>query len=150
VSDPFTIPYVSRWNTPPPPPCPDCLLFGHAERLQRLITRNGVSQITAFCTRCEYVSTILPHGQFTPAQIEDIPIFKDNRCLDCYGDGCGTCVSSPCEKCGSYRQVETHHWAPRYLFGNEAWEWPTSLLCRECHRRWHATVTPRMAERKAS
>lgn len=56
----------------------------------------------------------------------------------------------PCERCGSTGGTELHHWAPSYLFGAEAHQWPTSWLCRPCHMRWHSVVTPRMSQRKAS
>lgn len=53
-------------------------------------------------------------------------------------------ADKPCEVCGSTGQTELHHWAPFHLFGDEADKWPTSLLCRPCHVRWHQTVTPNM------
>lgn len=56
----------------------------------------------------------------------------------------------PCEVCGSTDGTEWHHWAPRHLFGDEAESWPMGALCRMCHRRWHAVVTPNMSQRIAS
>ena len=50
-----------------------------------------------------------------------------------------------CEVCGK-AEAERHHWAPSYLFGNESEKWPTSLLCRSCHQRWHNLVTPNMCQ----
>ena len=47
-----------------------------------------------------------------------------------------------CEVCGSTVNIEYHHWAPRFLFGDEADKWLTSRLCKECHDRWHQIVTP--------
>lgn len=47
-----------------------------------------------------------------------------------------------CEVCGA-EGAENHHWAPFYLFGEEADMWPQSYLCPACHRRWHEVVTPR-------
>ena len=129
--------------------CDVCEIFGHNEHHSRKMTRNGQSQIYASCTRCEYVSLILPHSLFTSEQIETMPIFRDNRCSACGGNGCELCVSTPCVRCRSYTAIEYHHWAPRHLFG-DADEWPGSLLCRDCHRLWHATVTPNMAKRKAA
>jgi hypothetical protein len=50
----------------------------------------------------------------------------------------------PCEVCGRRGTSENHHWAPWYLFDAEAEKWPQSLLCRDCHQRWHRIVTPNM------
>ena len=50
-----------------------------------------------------------------------------------------------CEVCGK-PEAEKHHWAPYHLFGDESEHWPTSLLCRSCHQRWHSLVTPKMSQ----
>lgn len=50
-----------------------------------------------------------------------------------------------CEVCGA-GHAQRHHWAPWYLFGDEAERWPTSLLCQACHTRWHQLVTPGMGK----
>ena len=50
-----------------------------------------------------------------------------------------------CVVCGKIG-AENHHWAPRYLFGDECDSWPQSDLCRGCHQRWHDLVTPGMCE----
>ena len=49
-----------------------------------------------------------------------------------------------CEVCGK-GEAEKHHWSPRHLFGDEAERWPTAMLCRSCHQRWHKIVTPNMS-----
>ena len=56
----------------------------------------------------------------------------------------------PCEACGARGTSERHHWAPQYLFGDQSDKWPTSLLCRGCHQRWHQLVTPNMGNRKVA
>lgn len=48
-----------------------------------------------------------------------------------------------CDVCGA-SGAEMHHWAPRYLFGDDSEKWPKAMLCVPCHRKWHAMVTPRM------
>lgn len=53
-----------------------------------------------------------------------------------------------CEVCGSVDHLEVHHWAPRCLFDTDADLWPTALLCRACHLRWHKLVTPNMCKNK--
>ena len=50
----------------------------------------------------------------------------------------------PCEVCGEKGTTEFHHWAPKHLFGDEAYKWPTGNLCRDCHAKWHRIVTPNM------
>lgn len=44
-----------------------------------------------------------------------------------------------CEKCGGVDNVERHHWAPREAF-SDADQWPTAVLCRDCHVRWHTEM----------
>lgn len=44
-----------------------------------------------------------------------------------------------CARCGRTDAIERHHWAPVHLFP-DAWDWPMSPLCPDCHRLWH-TVT---------
>lgn len=45
-----------------------------------------------------------------------------------------------CEKCGA-DGAESHHWAPRHIFGDEADLWPVSFLCPTCYQRWHDLMT---------
>ena len=65
-----------------------------------------------------------------------IDLSKDNR-------------MQPCEVCGAVGTTECHHWAPKHLFGAEAYKWPTANLCRECHIKWHKIVTPSMGNLSA-
>lgn len=51
-----------------------------------------------------------------------------------------------CEVCKS-KGGEYHHWAPQYLF-SDADKWPSSYLCRACHKKWHDLVTPNMSIKK--
>lgn len=55
-------------------------------------------------------------------------------------------IQIKCEVCDS-NEAELHHWAPQYLFGEEADQWPVGYLCRACHRKWHDLVTPNMSAR---
>ena len=50
-----------------------------------------------------------------------------------------------CEVCKK-NEGELHHWAPQYLFKDEAEQWPKSYLCRSCHKKWHNLVTPNMSK----
>jgi len=55
-------------------------------------------------------------------------------------------IQIKCEVCDA-NEGELHHWAPQYLF-QDADNWPTSYLCRACHRKWHDLVTPNMSIKK--
>jgi hypothetical protein len=51
-----------------------------------------------------------------------------------------------CQVCGA-EGAENHHWAPSFIFGEEAERWPQSFLCVSCHTRWHNLVTPQMGSK---
>jgi DNA-directed RNA polymerase subunit M/transcription elongation factor TFIIS len=55
-------------------------------------------------------------------------------------------IQIKCEVCDA-NEGELHHWAPQYLFGDEANRWPVAYLCRTCHRKWHDLVTPNMSKK---
>ena len=42
-----------------------------------------------------------------------------------------------CPICKRTELLETHHLAPRAIFGAEAGAWPTVDVCGDCHMRWH-------------
>jgi len=123
-----------------------CDLFGHNTYPQRMITSSGIAHVHLFCRRCTYRTGARKHADYTPEQIASMPIYRVNTCWSCKGAGCQHCT---CAHCGSQDGTELHHWAPRHLF-DDSDRWPTSPLCRDCHRLWHATVTPNMAKRKAA
>ena len=56
----------------------------------------------------------------------------------------------PCARCGVVGPTESHHWAPRHLFGADADSWPMSDLCGPCHKRWHEVVTPKMSHQRST
>ena len=69
----------------------------------------------------------LKYVKTATAKLIEVGKIKQNKCEVCENDG-----------------VEKHHWAPYHLFGDESEQWPTSYLCRECHKKWHNVVTPNM------
>lgn len=75
---------------------------------------------------------------------------ENRRCQECDAIGCEQCMPAPCRRCGSFQQIEQHHWMPEYLFElmsdkeKEDGRWPTDYLCRSCHMNWHRIVTPNM------
>jgi hypothetical protein len=95
--------------------------------------RNGVTLISTRCAHCGAVVKT----QGATDDVHLLPLWHDHT------------DSTPCARCGSQDGVELHHWAPRHLF-EDADKWPVSELCRPCHQRWHALVTPYMSTRKAT
>lgn len=52
-----------------------------------------------------------------------------------------------CAYCGrNTTELEEHHLSPKVLFKEEADEWPTIMLCKRCHRRWHTRVNLAVVE----
>jgi hypothetical protein len=105
-----------------------------------IIQRNGIKQVVRYCDGCQAQQNVKKHGH----DVGNLPVIRDNRRGCCDGHGCPTCSIVSCEHCGSYRDLQLHHWAPWALFGAECNEWPTSWLCQPCHALWHKTVTPNM------
>ncbi|MFA5376913.1 MAG: hypothetical protein WC455_14280 [Dehalococcoidia bacterium] len=108
--------------------------------LVRTIVSNGTSQVWWKCEAGHAIDNprkniahekIVAYG----VSIESIPVEK-------------TYSVELCEVCGR-PGVEVHHWAPRHLFGDECDSWPKSNLCKACHAKWHALVTPNMSKRNA-
>lgn len=94
---------------------------------------DGRIQLRAYCPTCttrwgrvRWRSDALPHCN-TIVEDLGVPIVVDNL--------------NPgvlCERCGDGSQgVQEHHWAPKSVFGGEAYDWPTSNLCPSCHAEWH-------------
>ena len=102
-------------------------------RIVRTITASGSSQVWVQCLTCLQNANgggvYLKH----PTSLEELPIFNDYR-VHC------------CEVCWALG-AEYHHWAPRYLFGDEADSWPTGYLCPHCHAYWHHVIRAHNMER---
>lgn len=96
----------------------------------RFIRRNGISWVRLACSTCNRVVTgALSNSLPGRPRPEGLPLWKDL-----------STDNPPCERCGDHG-TELHHWAPKALFGVEIADlWPTSYLCRPCHREWHATI----------
>lgn len=111
-------------------------------KLVRTITASGISQVYWQCSSCKdnanggavYIKhEILKQNK---VEIDDLPVVADYRRLE-----------NACVVCGALG-AERHHWAPRYLFGDRAEEYPTAYLCNYHHMLWHRIVTPNMCEKK--
>ena len=101
-----------------------------------LVACNDDRHVVEWCWACHSRATSNAIGTAEQERLgidkDTLEVVQDNRTPD-----------YPCERCGEIA-TEYHHWAPRYLF-DDCEEWPTSYLCRSCHRRWHDTVTPNMS-----
>lgn len=89
--------------------------------------QTGSVQVRHRCLTCWRIMTFsLPYSE---AEAEAFPLAKDSV------------SDQPCARCGATEGVESHHWAPRSVFGCEADEWPTGFLCRPCHQEWHRMMS---------
>lgn len=97
--------------------------------LVRIRIASGAEQIRQCCQDCaEVFGPAQARSRFNPEYLEDLPVVES-----------WTHTRPPCVVCGA-RGTEEHHWAPRALFGEEAYVWPTAWLCPACHTRWHQTI----------
>jgi hypothetical protein len=117
----------------------DCASYPRT--LMVTIASNGVRHYHLRCVRCRGVhgDGAVPHGD-TLLQLIDlasVPVYSDA------GEWAATC-----ERCGAH-YAELHHWAPWHLF-EDANEWPTAWLCRDCHTLWHSIVTPEMHRKRTA
>lgn len=97
-----------------------------------------------YCLDCGWVSQNYA-GKAEAAPFEPLQrVFTATELRVQQGKPVGTYDSNkPCEVCGKTGDSQVHHWAPRFLFGDEAEDWPKGHLCQACHTRWHQIVTPR-------
>jgi len=101
-----------------------------------LVTRmqsNGIRLYRLKCTKCKQgIGGAIAHGS--------LPMEVRNQAIPCGQHLFGPHPSQKCDRCGEWKfGVERHHWAPRNFFA-DACEWPTSLLCTSCHRKWHKVM----------
>src|SRR5690242_11858531 len=114
-----------RW---PIDPCPKCG-WTSAWMVAKCVNRGGATHYPIICS-CGYRSRLsvakktVEALNLNPSEID--PVEPRPQCAVCKADG-----------------AQEHHWAPWFLFGQEADQWPRSYLCQVCHDRWHSVVTPR-------
>ena len=133
---------MNDWENETIPWCDHC---GRRDtvKLRRQIAANGIAKMTWHCTSCQtYAQRMRPYipndlvsywidtGRLKVDAIRDIPVCEDRR---------GTVQ---CEVCGE-PYASRHHWMPRMFreIVPDHDNWPTSYLCRSCHKRWHDIVT---------
>ena len=120
--------YVHHWEL--------CRCGGGRYRIRAVIARNGVHQYKVCCAVCRKVcGGAIAHDKLEAETrtVADETAFNRNREL-----------LPPCEHCGDETSgVELHHWAPFSVFDLDAANWPTSYLCRKCHRLWHSRISGR-------
>lgn len=116
--------------------------------LRAMITSGGGRQIKFFCDWCEQAMSSalsVKHLRAQGVNVDALPICRSRHYVG--EPDYPPCSVRGCDQDGRH----LHHWAPRYLFGDDAcWNWPTSPLCEEHHREWHRIVTPDMGRKKAS
>jgi len=109
-------------------PCKKCGWVRHWE-VRRCINQGGHETYLFVCSACgQRTQHFISKAEVEAAGLEpeDIePSRPRHKCEVCGTDG-----------------AEIHHWAPWFLFGDEANRWPQSFLCPACHKRWHDIVTP--------
>ena len=98
-----------------------------ATRIVRNINSAGVSMTWVQCLTCG--KNARGSGQWLkkPSNVEELPVIENFS------------TNYTCEVCG-HTGAEVHHWAPRFIFGNEADQWPTGYLCPTCHAYWHDKI----------
>jgi len=104
-----------------------------AAELVKIICGNESIQYRLACRVCGVVSGThnLPHNQLRQHERDNARIYRWNVQSE----------ARTCERCGYIGiDLEVHHWAPQALF-YDAEHWPTSLLCRTCHVRWHQVIS---------
>lgn len=108
---------------------------------------NGGKCARAWCERClmqppsKAMKGFAPLREFTADEVDRMGEYADVATTQALGH-------KACARCGVVGPTESHHWAPRHLFGAEADSWPVSELCGPCHKRWHEVMTPKMSSRK--
>jgi hypothetical protein len=108
-------------------------------KLVRNITSNGASQVYWLCQFHDGAITTprqsIAHDKLRTAGIDInlLPVIYNNS------------VHFICAVCGAVGAAN-HHFAPRFLFGDECEKWAQDYLCEKCHARWHNLVTPGMSQ----
>jgi hypothetical protein len=94
-----------------------------------VVAVNGVRHYKYMCEKCgKWLSAPISVRKLDRDTIANAPVKRVN-----------TGNRGECERCGDLTAVERHHWAPAALF-EDSYDWPTSLLCVECHRHWHEVM----------
>ena len=101
-----------------------------------LRTRNGNLMVRCYCTTCAGYGDAIP---FTGIDPTTIPLLRSNACSDCGGFGCDECQMQPCQRCGNYSNLHSHHIAPQAIFKERSNQYPTVRLCQPCHSELHST-----------
>ena len=108
-------------------PCVRCETNINVKRYKRRIVGNSW-QVIDWCHVCNQIADMNAIISISAiSNFNELPMCPDNFPQP----------SKVCVVCGSMDEVETHHWAPFKLFGEEFVLWPVSYLCKECHLMWH-------------
>jgi len=110
-------------------PCPKCGK-GPEWILTKMIDSAGKIRYPYICKHCQTRTQLFEKKSIA----ESVGIFNKETII------IQQRAKAPCEVCGKYALLEKHHWAP-YKYFEDAYKWPTSNLCRECHEKWHQVMT---------
>ena len=111
--------------------CPKC---GKKQwGIRKLINQAGTTMYPYVCEACGFLTQLYAKKSLVNA-LGIAPLEIKPRSPN---------TTPKCEVCGN-TGAENHHWAPFFLFGDDAHNWPTALLCPACHSKWHKVVTPQM------
>jgi hypothetical protein len=94
------------------------------------VQANGIRRYQLICNDCSHVCGGSIGLTKLPQHIRDAaPLIANN--ID---------PKVRCARCGSNANgVEVHHWAPFARF-HDFDQWPTSMLCIDCHVEWHSRM----------
>jgi hypothetical protein len=114
------------------------------------VAQNGSVQCCWWCRKCEsyavddHGSVWIPHSTVRALGAEPCLVPSiERRTRQQPFPFAPPAASVKCRRCGVPGAVEEHHWAPRWVFGDDADNWPTDMLCPVCHREWHAKMDAR-------
>jgi DNA-directed RNA polymerase subunit M/transcription elongation factor TFIIS len=95
-----------------------------------VVCSNDIIQYRPCCIECGYLgNNPISYKYLSQKEKQEARIYRVNP----------KTIEPACERCGSEDDVEVHHWAPQTLFG-DADHWPTSVLCKACHVKWHSVM----------
>jgi hypothetical protein len=117
----------------------DCLSRDESIEWRRVAQSTGF-KISAWCTMCGRPAApgnFAAKTSFTPAEIDAMPWLELEE------------SKSACSVCSKQAHLESHHLAPRELFGDECELWPKVEVCRACHERFHERIGCPIGKRAA-
>lgn len=107
------------------------------------VISDGRRVLSAQCVRCQHV-----WGSFSTKQMCTDPICRSEEIRGVFRDS--STDAPKCMYAGCQEPAQRHHYAPKSVFGQEAYLYGTVPLCIEHHRAWHLTMDRADAVRRAA